>query len=96
MTGIDRNKYAHAYTYIGNGVTLVTVVTNIFMKYARSITKSSLRAKIFYKNVIEKSLVSDLVGVVISSKKYTIKYTIFLLSFFYWAIVFLLVPFVFL
>ena len=92
MTGIDRNKYAHAYTYIGNGVTLVTVVTNIFMKYARSITKSSLRAKIFYKNVIEKSLVSDLVGVVISSKKYTI----FLLSFFYWAIVFLLVPFGFL
>ena len=83
MTGIDRNKYAHAYTHIGNGVTLVTVVTNIFMKYARSITKSSLRAKIFYKNVIQKSLVSDLVGVVISSKKYTIKYTIFLLSFFY-------------
>lgn len=72
LTGIDRNKYAHADTYIGNGVTLVTVVTNIFMKYARSITKSSLRAKIFYKNVIEKSLVSDLVGVVIASKKYEI------------------------
>ena len=32
LTGIDRNKYAHADTYIGNGVTLVTVVTNIFMK----------------------------------------------------------------
>ena len=75
MTGIDRNKYAPAYTYIGNGVTLVTVVTNIFMKYARStrsIAKSSLRAKIFYKNVIDKSLVSDLVGVVIASKKYEI------------------------
>ena len=70
MTGIDRNKYAHAYTYIGNGVTLVTVVTNIFMKYARSITKSSLRAKIFYKNVIEKSLVSDLVDIVITNKKH--------------------------
>ena len=72
LTGIDRNKYAHADTYIGNGVTLVTVVTNIFMKYARSITKSSLRAKIFYKNVIGKSLVNDLVGVVIASKKYEI------------------------
>lgn len=75
MTGIDRNKYVPAYTYIGNGVTLVTVVTNIFMKYARStrsITKSSLRAKIFYKNVIEKSLVNDLVDVVIESKKYEI------------------------
>lgn len=72
MTGIDRNKYAPAYTCIGIGVTLVTVVTNIFMKYARSITKSSLRAKIFYKNVIGKSLVNDLVGVVIASKKYEI------------------------
>ena len=72
MTGIDRYKYAYAYTHIGNGVTLVTVVTNIFMKYARPITESSLRAKIFYKNVIEKSLVSDLVDVVIASKKYEI------------------------
>lgn len=72
MTGIDRNKYVPAYTCTGNGVTLVTVVTNIFMKYARSITKSSLRAKIFYKNVIGKSLVNDLVGVVIASKKYEI------------------------
>ena len=73
MTGIDRNKYAPAYTYIGNGVTLVSVDTNIFMKYARStrsIAKSSLRTKIFYKNVILKSLVSDLLDVVIASKKY--------------------------
>jgi hypothetical protein len=73
LTGIDRNKYAPAYTYIGNGVTLVTVVTNIFMKYARStrsITKSSLRAKIFYKNVIEKSLVNDIVDLVITNKKH--------------------------
>ena len=73
MTGIDRNKYAPAYTYIGNGVTLVTVVTIIFMKYARStrsITKSSLRAKIFYKYVIRERLVSDLVDVVITNKKH--------------------------
>lgn len=73
MTGIDRNKYVLAYTYIGNAVTLVTVVTNIFIKYARStrsITKSSLRAKIFYRNVIRKSLVNDLVDVVITNKKH--------------------------
>lgn len=73
MTGIDRNKYVPAYTYIGNAVTLVTVVTNIFMKYARStrsIAKSSLRAKIFYRNVIRKSLVNDIVDVVIESKKH--------------------------
>lgn len=36
----------------------------------KSITKSSLRTKIFYKNVIRKSVVNDLVDVVIVNKKY--------------------------